>query len=142
MKVLMGAFVTGVVFALGLGLSGMTDANKVIAFLNLAGQWDPSLAFVMVGAIGVHLVFYKLVMKRGSSLYGTEFETPPTNKLEKRLVIGSAIFGVGWALGGYCPGPAVSSMAGLSAEPLWFTGAMLAGMFVYDIILRKSPQQD
>ena len=142
MKVLMGAFVTGVVFALGLGLSGMTDANKVIAFLNLAGQWDPSLAFVMVGAIGVHLVFYKLVMKRGSSFYGTEFKTPPTNKLEKRLVIGSAIFGVGWALGGYCPGPAISSMAGFSAEPLLFTGAMLAGMFVYDIILRKSPQQD
>lgn len=142
MKVLLWAFVTGVVFALGLGISGMTDANKVIAFLNLGGQWDPSLAFVMVGAIGLHLIFYKLVMKRGSPLYGTDFEKPPTHKLEKKLVIGSAIFGVGWALGGFCPGPAVASMVNFNAEPLLFTGAMMAGMFLYDILVRISSQTD
>ncbi len=136
MKTLFFVFLSGLIFALGLGISGMTDANKVIGFLNLGGQWDPSLAFVMVGAIGVHVVFQRLMMKRGSPVYGTEFERPPTNKLEWRLVVGSAIFGVGWGWSGYCPGPAVVSSVEGGAEAIGFTFAMLLGMFIYNVLNR------
>lgn len=136
MKVLFFVFLSGVIFALGLGLSGMTDANKVIGFLNLGGQWDPSLAFVMVGAIGVHLVFQRLMMKRGSPVYGTEFERPSTNEIEVKLVVGSGIFGVGWGLSGYCPGPAVVSMTAGGEEAIGFTAAMLLGMLFYNVAHR------
>ena len=96
MKPLFLVFMSGVIFAVGLGVSGMTDANKVVGFLNLGGQWDPSLAFVMVGAIAVHMVFQRIMTKRGSPIYGTNFERPPTHQLEWKLVGGSAIFGIGW----------------------------------------------
>ena len=132
MKTLFFVFLTGVLFALGLGISGMTDGNKVVGFLNLAGEWDPSLGFVMVGAICVHVVFQRLMQKRGSPLYGEEFERPPTHELEVKLVVGSGIFGVGWALSGYCPGPAVVSTTGGGIEAIGFTVAMLLGMVVYN----------
>ena len=125
MKALFFVFISGIIFALGLGISGMTDGNKVVGFLNLAGVWDPSLAFVMVGAILVHLVFQRIMIKRGSPVYGTQFERPPTNNLEMKLVVGSAIFGIGWGLSGYCPGPAVVSTTGGGMEALGFTLAML-----------------
>ena len=136
MKALFFVFVSGVIFALGLGISGMTDGNKVVGFLNLGGQWDPSLAFVMVGAIGVHLVFQRLMMKRGSPILGTEFERPSTNDLEVKLVVGSGIFGVGWGLSGYCPGPAVVSTTAGGEEAIGFTAAMLLGMLLYNVAHR------
>ena len=134
MKPLLGVFIAGIIFALGLGISGMTDGNKVVGFLNLAGQWDPSLAFVMAGAIGVHVVFQRIMIKRGSPLVGTDFERPPTHRLEVKLVVGSAIFGIGWGLSGYCPGPAVVSTTAGGLEALGFTFAMLLGMVVYNIV--------
>ena len=139
MKQFIAVFSFGLLFALGLGVSGMTDANKVIGFLNLAGQWDPALAFVMVGAIGAHLALYKLILKRGSPLYGASFRFPRRTAIDKPLVIGASIFGIGWGLGGFCPGPGVVSSAGAGTAALVFTGAMVAGMVVFKLVHRRSP---
>jgi uncharacterized membrane protein YedE/YeeE len=132
MKHLSLVFLSGLLFALGLGVGGMTDANKVIGFLNLAGDWDPSLAFVMVGAIGVHLALFKLITKRSSPLFGDVFHVPAGEAIDKRLVAGAALFGVGWGLGGFCPGPGIVSSVGLGSEVLVFTASMLLGMLVFE----------
>jgi uncharacterized membrane protein YedE/YeeE len=132
MKHLSLVFLAGLLFAVGLGVSGMTDANKVIGFLNLAGDWDPSLAFVMVGAIGIHLVLFKLIVKRSSPLFGDVFHLPARKDIDRRLVIGAVLFGIGWGLGGFCPGPGIVSAVGLGDEALIFTGAMLFGMLVFE----------
>jgi uncharacterized membrane protein YedE/YeeE len=126
----------GLLFAIGLGVSGMTDANKVIGFLNLAGEWDPSLAFVMVGAIGVHLVLYTVILRRESPLFNKAFQLPTRRDIDPRLVAGSAVFGVGWALGGFCPGPGLVSAAGLGVEAAVFCVTMLAGMLVFKAVSR------
>ena len=131
MKHLLTVFSAGVLFAVGLGVSGMTDANKVIGFLNLAGDWDPSLAFVMVGAIGVHLLLFTFILRRESPIFGSHFQIPTNGKLDKRLIIGSVMFGVGWAAGGYCPGPGLVSSAGLGSEALVFSASMLGGMVLF-----------
>lgn len=121
-------FLCGLVFAVGLGVSGMTDANKVIGFLNLAGDWDPSLAFVMIGAIGVHMPLIWLIRGRRAPVFGTTFHLPTRRDFGWPLVGGSAIFGVGWGLGGFCPGPGLVSTVSLVPSALVFTLAMLAGM--------------
>jgi uncharacterized membrane protein YedE/YeeE len=124
-------FFSAFVFAIGLGISGMTDANKVIGFLNAAGDWDPALAFVMVGAIGAHLATFKLITNRPSPLFEAKFSVPTRNDIDARLVVGSGLFGIGWALGGFCPGPAlVSSITGAPAA-LVFVGALLCGMALF-----------
>jgi uncharacterized protein len=125
---LIAAFIGGLVFALGLGVSGMTNANKVIGFLNLAGDWDPSLAFVMLGAIGVHLALYRLILRRQSPLFSKQFHIPTRRDINLPLVVGAAIFGVGWGLGGFCPGPGLVSLAGGSPPAAIFVIFMLAGM--------------
>jgi hypothetical protein len=133
MKHMLTVFFAGALFALGLGLSGMTDANKVIGFLNLAGEWDPSLAFVMVGAIGVHLALFKFILHRKSPIFGSHFQIPIKGKLDKRLIIGSAMFGIGWATGGFCPGPGLVSSVGMGSEALVFSASMLFGMVLFQI---------
>jgi len=124
-------FFAAFIFSIGLGLSGMTDANKVIGFLNLAGDWDPSLAFVMVGAIGAHLATFKLVTNRPSPLYAEKFRIPTRTDIDTRLVVGSGLFGVGWALGGFCPGPALVSSTTGGPAVLVFVAAMLGGMSLF-----------
>ena len=131
MKALVLVFFSGFIFALGLGISGMTDANKVVGFLNLAGPWDPSLAFVMVGGIGVHTVFQRIMRKRGRPIFSSDFERPLNLDIERKLIVGGALFGVGWGWSGYCPGPAVVSCVGLGIEALGFTVAMLLGMLIF-----------
>lgn len=121
----MRAALAGFLFAIGLALSGMTSPAKVIGFLNVTGDWDPSLACVMAGAIGVHFVFAQKA-KRG----GPRYHLPTKTKIDAPLLIGSALFGIGWGLGGYCPGPAVVSAVTLRAEPIAFVLAMAAGMWV------------
>jgi uncharacterized membrane protein YedE/YeeE len=128
MRTLVTALVSGILFAVGLALSGMTAPGRVIGFLDVAGAWDPTLAFVMVGAIGVYAVAARTVpgQRVGLALKG--------GRVDLRLVAGAAVFGVGWGIAGLCPGPAlVASGAGL-AHALTFTAAMVAGMVVYRIV--------
>ena len=107
------AFAAGVVFGIGLILSGMTDPAKVIGFLDIAGNWDPSLAFVMAGAIAVGVFAFAFARKRSASLFGDAMRLPTRRDVDLRLVLGSVIFGIGWGLAGFCPGPAlVASAAG------------------------------
>jgi uncharacterized membrane protein YedE/YeeE len=131
MKANISALLTGFIFAVGLGISGMTDANKVIAFLDLAGNWDPSLALVMVGAIGTHLVLMRLILRRQSPLFAGAFGLPTHQDIDKKLIVGAGLFGIGWGLGGFCPGPAMVSSASLAPEAMIFTAAMVAGMVAH-----------
>lgn len=123
------SFVAGLLFALGLGLGGMTLPSKVIGFLDFFGRWDPSLAFVMAGAVAVYAVTWRIVRKNARPKLSAQWFVPTRSDIDPKLVAGAAIFGVGWGLGGYCPGPGLVSSSGLAVESLTFTGAMLAGMY-------------
>jgi uncharacterized membrane protein YedE/YeeE len=136
-KNIISAFAVGFIFAIGLGLSGMTQPQKVIGFLDLFGAWDPSLMFVMIGAISVHFVTYRLIRRRNSPLFATKWYVPEKREITPALVIGSLIFGIGWGLAGYCPGPAVTALSSFSIQPVLFVAAMLAGMTLFRIIDRK-----
>lgn len=135
MKRLLSVFFCGLLFAIGLGISGMTDANKVIGFLNLAGEWDPSLAFVMAGAICVHMPLIWWVRGRKTPVFDDLFHLPTRQDLGWKLVGGSALFGMGWGLGGFCPGPGLVSTMSLLPSALVFTGAMLAGMKLVQLLV-------
>ena len=128
----LSAFVAGLVFGIGLILSGMTDPGKVIGFLDLAGNWDPSLAFVMGGAILVGLFAFTLVGKRGRTFLGGALHLPARRDIDARLVTGSAVFGIGWGLAGFCPGPALVALGAGIDQAALFVGAMLGGMVIYD----------
>jgi hypothetical protein len=123
--------VAGVLFGFGLTVSGMTEADKVVHFLDVTGTWDASLAFVMGGAIGVHFVAYRLVPRMASPWFATTFQIPTRRDLDARLVAGSALFGVGWSLGGFCPGPAITSLVALQPKVLVFVAAMFVGMLLF-----------
>jgi len=131
------AFLSGVIFALGLGLGGMTQPHKVIAFLDLAGRWDPSLAFVMAGAIAVYLPAYRLMKRRGRPLLAPTLELPTRTELDAPLLAGAALFGIGWGLSGFCPGPALVSLTTLAVPALVFGAAMLAGMGLHTLVQRR-----
>ncbi len=127
----LASFACGLLFAVGLGVSGMTQPAKVVAFLDVAGNWDPSLAFVMIGAIAVHATSYRWITRRRSPLLGGTFRIPGEAVIDGRLIAGAAIFGVGWGMIGYCPGPAVAAVGGGAAVAFWFVPAMIAGMVLY-----------
>jgi len=131
MNTLIASFVSGFVFALGLGISGMTQPAKVTAFLDFFGDWDPSLACVMIGAILVHTLLYQVIRRRPSPLFAATFSLPTRTDIDPRLVAGAALFGIGWGLGGFCPGPAVTSLASGQASVVIFVAAMVAGMYLY-----------
>jgi uncharacterized membrane protein YedE/YeeE len=137
MKNSLAAWIVGFLFALGLGLSGMTQPQKVLGFLDVFGQWDPSLIFVMAGSIAVHFVTFRLIKKRTSPLFSTGWHVPEKTRITPSLVAGSLIFGFGWALGGYCPGPAVTSLGSFETRPLVFVVSLLAGMFAFKLLDRK-----
>ncbi|MCE9572842.1 MAG: YeeE/YedE family protein [Deltaproteobacteria bacterium] len=124
------AFVAGALFGLGLLVSGMTDPANVTAFLNVGGAWDPSLAFVMVGAIGVFAAVYRVIAPRRRSLRGGPLHLPTATHVDGALLGGAAVFGIGWGLAGYCPGPAIVSAASGAAPALVFVVAMIAGMAI------------
>ena len=126
-------FLVGLLFGLGLLLSGMTDPGKVIGFLDLSGMWDPSLAFVMGGAIAVGFFAFALAKKRTQSFLGGALHLPTSSQIDKRLLIGSALFGAGWGIGGFCPGPGLVSMAAGQPKAVAFVVAMLAGMVAFEI---------
>lgn len=131
------AFLVGLVFGLGLIVSGMTDPSKVIGFLDLAGAWDPSLAFVMGGAILIGAGAFSVAKKRQRSLLGEPMQLSSATELDKGLLIGSLVFGIGWGLSGFCPGPAVVSAAAGQPKALVFVASMLAGMALYNMIERR-----
>ena len=131
MKQKLVAFVAGVVFAVGLGISGMTNPAKVIGFLDVTGAWDPSLALVMAGAIGVHLGFAQWSRKAKRPLWADAFVLPERADVDVRLIAGAALFGLGWGTAGYCPGPALVSLVGLTSGALAFCASMVAGIAVF-----------
>ena len=134
---LFSSFAAGLVFGIGLLLSGMTDPGKVIGFLDLAGNWDPSLALVMGGAILVGFFAFALAGKRGKTFLGGALHLPQRRDIDSRLVGGSLLFGIGWGLAGLCPGPALV-VAGLGdAKALGFVAAMLAGMGLFEWLERR-----
>ena len=132
------ALMVGLLFGIGLIVSGMTDPAKVIGFLDLAGSWDPSLGFVMGGAILVGIFAFGVARKRKRSLLGAPMRLPTATVIDRRLVLGSLAFGAGWGLAGYCPGPALASLATGGAKPLLFALAMLAGMALFEVLDRVS----
>ncbi len=125
------ALMAGLIFGLGLHLSGMTNPEKVLAFLDLAGDWDPSLALVMLGALVVSSVPFYVVRLRQVSLLGAPIQMPTQRTLDRRLVLGSLVFGMGWAIAGLCPGPAVALLLTGQWQVLVFTLAMVTGMLVF-----------
>ncbi len=129
----LAAFLAALLFGLGLGISGMTLPSKIIGFLDIAGQWDPSLLFVMVGAIAVHAVSYRLIMRRSGPVLAPKFQVPSRREIDWRLVFGAAIFGAGWGLGGFCPGPALVGLVTLRSEVVVFVASMVGGIFLYKI---------
>ncbi len=129
-------FVVGLLFGLGLMLSGMTDPGKVIGFLDLFGTWDPSLALVMGGAIMVGFFAFTVAKKRTSTFLGGAMRLPTNMDMDKKLVIGSLLFGAGWGLAGFCPGPALVSMADGQPKALVFVLAMLVGMVGFELMDR------
>jgi len=129
-------FVVGLIFGLGLLLSGMTDPGKVTGFLDLFGQWDPSLALVMGGAIGVGFFAFAAAQKRTTAFLGGALRLPTSNQIDPRLIIGALVFGAGWGLAGFCPGPGWVAMASGEAKGAAFVAAMLLGMVVYELAER------
>lgn len=127
----LSAFVAGLLFGFGLLLAGMADPAKVLAFLDLAGNWDPSLALVMAGAIAVAMLPLRLAGKRSRALLGGAMQLPTRRDLDARLIGGSLLFGVGWGIAGICPGPALTLLLGGYWQALLFVAAMLAGMLIF-----------
>ena len=129
-------FLVGLIFGWGLLLSGMTDPGKVKGFLDLAGSWDPSLGLVMGGAIAVAVVAFALATRRSSTLLGRALHLPTSREVDRQLVVGSLIFGAGWGLAGFCPGPAIVATASGEIKALVFVVAMLTGMVGFELLDR------
>ncbi|WP_290537159.1 DUF6691 family protein [Alcanivorax sp.] len=134
---LLSAFIVGLVFGVGLLLAGMANPAKVLAFLDLAGDWDPSLALVMVGAIAVASVGFALTRGRSLAWSGDPIQIPGNRKLDRRLVLGSLGFGVGWGLAGFCPGPALVALGTGSLKAVIFVAAMVAGMAAFEWLEKR-----
>ena len=138
MKRAIVAVVCGLVFGAGLIVSQMSNPAKVIGFLDITGRWDPSLALVMAAAVVVFGVLYRLTLRQGTPLLAPGFILPEKDKLDASLMVGALIFGVGWGLGGFCPGPAIVSAAFGDGRVWAFVAAMIAGMLVYRVGLRRT----
>ncbi len=130
------AFICGILFSIGLGISGMTQPQKVIGFLDVLGEWDPSLVFVMGGAVISYLLLQLLIQRRFSKpMLGERFQIPSRKDLDRSLIFGSLLFGMGWGLGGYCPGPAITSLGSGSVNAVLFVVPMAMGMLLADRVI-------
>jgi uncharacterized protein len=138
MKAGLTSFISGIVFALGLGISGMTRPIKVIGFLDFFGDWDASLAFVMLGGIGVFLIAYRLSQKMAAPVLAPAFSIPKRTDFDARLIAGAALFGAGWGLGGFCPGPAITALASGAAPVAVFVAAMAAGIYLHGLAATRA----
>ena len=131
MRLVLTSLLTGLLFGAGLTVSGMIDPGKVLGFLDLAGDWDPTLATVMAGAILGAVPGFHLARRRSAPLMGSAFQIPSNRTIDARLLQGAVLFGIGWALAGFCPGPALAALASGRWEVLAFVAAMLVGMVLY-----------
>ena len=137
-KFLGSALLSGILFGIGLAISGMTDTAKVQGFLDLMGNWDITLSFVMGGALIVSMVCFKLVLKRDKPMFHTKFELPKSSDVDARLIIGASLFGAGWALVGYCPGPAIASLFYGYWQTALFVISMLAGAWLANLVGKRT----
>ncbi len=126
------SFAAGLLFSVGLALAGMTQPSKVIGFLDVAGNWDPSLAFVMGGAIAVYFVANQLMKRRYAPLSGGRFQVPGGRDIDPKLIVGAGVFGIGWGLAGYCPGPGITSLGAGTLSAFMFVASMALGMLIYE----------
>ena len=126
------ALLCGTLFGIGLSLSQMINPNKVLNFLDISGHWDPSLMFVMMGALAVAFVAFKLILKRPAPVIAESFHVSRKSLIDKRLILGAAVFGIGWGFSGYCPGPAVAGLGLLSWESVIMVAAIYLGFFTYN----------
>lgn len=133
---LLAAFVVGLIFGVGLLISGMTQPGKVLGFLDLFGRWDPSLIFVMGAALVVAAIGFAVAGKRGASLLGDPLSLPEKTKIDPRLLAGALVFGIGWGLAGVCPGPAIVNLGFATAPAIIFFVAMIAGMAAFEVFNR------
>jgi uncharacterized protein len=132
------SLISGLIFGLGLIISGMTNPDKVIRFLDITGIWDPSLVFVMIGGIAVAFVGFKFVQHKSQTVFDDPIHLPDATHISKELVIGSLLFGAGWALAGYCPGPAMVASGAGYKEAFIFVMAMIVGMTIHDHLFKAS----
>ena len=139
MKTIISAFICGVLFGTGLAISGMTNPAKIIGFVDFTGQWDPSLALVMVGALITYGIGFRLTQKTAKPLFAEVFQVPTRNDIDMKLVGGAAIFGVGWGLAGVCPGPGITALAFGMTEFYVIFGAMVVGSLAYGFTLGSKP---
>ncbi len=137
MKNNVAALVVGILFAIGLGVSGMTKPEKVFGFLDVFGSWDASLIFVMIGAVIVHSIAFRFINQRKSPLLSPQWHLPTKKEITWPLIAGSFLFGTGWALAGYCPGPALTSLVSFQSRPLIFFGSMIVGMCMFRLVDRR-----
>jgi uncharacterized membrane protein YedE/YeeE len=133
----MAALASGALFGIGLAMSGMTDPRRVLGFLDLFGDFDPTLLFVLGGAVMTTVVLFRFVLRRGSPVLASTFHLSNLRPIDRRLLGGAAIFGVGWGIAGYCPGPALAGLGIGSREALWFVPAMIIGMLLHRIVNRS-----
>jgi len=132
----LSSFLVGLIFGIGLILAGMTNPAKVIGFLDITGTWDPSLAFVMGGAILVAIIAFRFAKKRTANFLGGAMRMPSSDMIDKRLVIGSLLFGAGWGMAGFCPGPALTSIGTGNPKAVIFVIAMIVGMAIFELVDR------
>ena len=137
MSALASALGAGFLFGIGLWVSGMANPKKVLGFLNVSGDWDASLMLVMAGAVAVTAIAFRFVLKRKKPLWGAGFQLPQKRDIDMPLVVGSAIFGLGWGVAGYCPGPAITALSTLSTESIVFVAAMFAGGWLHRLLQRE-----
>ena len=130
------AFLFGGLFALGLMVSGMSNPAKVLGFLDVFGDWDISLMFVMIGAIAVAIIPFQKAIRHPKTLLGETMLLPNNTQIDQKLMIGAVLFGIGWGWAGYCPGPAIAGLAAASREALWFVPAMVLGFWAHDRFVR------
>lgn len=135
--IIVTSLLAGFVFGLGLIVSGMTNPAKIVAFLDLMGAWDPSLACVMLGANAVGVAAFLVANKRAMSFIGAEMKLPTDRHIDRRLIVGSLLFGIGWGIGGFCPGPSLVALGMGEAKAMVFVAAMLTGMGVFELIERR-----
>ena len=136
-RLALAALASGALFGIGLAMSGMTDARRVSGFLDVAGAFDPTLLFVLGGAVATTLLTFRFVLRRGSPVLAKSFQLSSRRQVDGKLLGGAALFGVGWGIAGYCPGPALAGVGAGSMEALWFVPAMVAGMLLHRAIRRE-----